>query len=97
MLTLCLPAVKKHVIKYCEKVYERSGGGLFWSVKGSGEVLDGLEVRDFNAASLSTYGCPALCTALPHSLVGDRLVDIIEGAFRGEGSPCLVCGGRNAF
>ena len=24
LLTLCLTAVKKHVIKYCEKVYERS-------------------------------------------------------------------------
>ena len=25
LLTSCLTAVKKHVIKYCEKVYERSG------------------------------------------------------------------------
>ena len=25
LLTSCLTAVKRHVIKYCEKVYERSG------------------------------------------------------------------------
>ena len=33
LLTSCLTAVKKHVIKYCEKVYERSGKILFWSIK----------------------------------------------------------------
>ena len=33
LLTLCLTAVKIHVIKYCEKVYERSGKNLFWSIK----------------------------------------------------------------
>ena len=39
LLTLCLTAVKKHVIKYYEKVYERSGKKLFWSIKNSGEIL----------------------------------------------------------
>ena len=33
LLTSCLTAVKKHVIKYCEKVYERSGKNLFWTIK----------------------------------------------------------------
>ena len=37
LLTSCLTAVKIHVIKYCEKVYERSGKNLFWSIKNSGE------------------------------------------------------------
>ena len=32
-VTSCLTAVKIHVIKYCEKVYERSGKNLFWSIK----------------------------------------------------------------
>ena len=54
-LTSCLAAVKKRVIKYCEKVYERSGKNLFWSIKNSGEILDKLKARDFNATSLSTY------------------------------------------
>ena len=43
LLTWCLTAVKKHVIKYCEKVYERSGKNLFWSIKNSGEILDKLK------------------------------------------------------
>ena len=38
MLTLCLTAVQKHVIKYCEKVYERSGKHLFWSIKNSNDL-----------------------------------------------------------
>ena len=46
---------QKHVIKYCEKVYEISGKILFWYIKNSDEVLDQLKARDFNATSLSTY------------------------------------------
>ena len=34
LLTSCLTAVKKHVIKYCEKVlYDRFGKNQFWSIK----------------------------------------------------------------
>ena len=51
LLTSCLTAVKKHVIKYCEKIYERSGINLFWSIKNSGEILDKLRARDFNATN----------------------------------------------
>ena len=29
---------------YCEKVYERSGKNLFWSIKNSGEILDNLKL-----------------------------------------------------
>ena len=32
LLTSCLTAVKNHVIRYCEKVYERSGKNLFLSI-----------------------------------------------------------------
>ena len=63
LLTSCLTAVKKHVIKYCEKVYERSGKNLFWSIKNSGEILDKLKARDFNATSLST-NCASLVADL---------------------------------
>ena len=45
LLTSCLTAVKKHVIKYCEKVYKRSGKNLFWSIKNSGEILDNLKLE----------------------------------------------------
>ena len=69
LLTSCLTAVKKHVIKYCEKVYERSGKNLFWSIKNSGEILDKLKARDFNATSLSTYDFSTLYTTLPHNLI----------------------------
>ena len=45
----------KHLIKYCEKVYKISCKNLFWSINTSGEVLDKLKARNFNATSLSTY------------------------------------------
>ena len=97
LLTSCLTAIKKHVIKYCEKVYERSGKNLFWSIKNSGEILDKLKARDFNATSLSTYDFSTLYTTLPHNLIKDKLIDLIERTFQREGSPYLACSDRNAF
>ena len=38
LLTLCLTAFNKLVIKYCEKLYETPGKNLFWSIKNSGEI-----------------------------------------------------------
>ena len=75
LLTSCLTAVKKHVIKYCEMVYERSGKNLFWSIENSGEILDKLTARDFNVTSLSTYDFSTLYTTLPHYLIKDKLID----------------------
>ena len=99
LLTSCLTAIKNHVIKYCEKVYERSGRNLylFWSIGGSCEVLGGLKSRGFRASSLSTYDFSTLYTTLTHNLVEGGLVDLIERAFRGEGSLYIACYDRNAF
>ena len=69
---------QKHVIKYCEKVYERSDKNLFWSIKTSGEVLDKLKARDFNATSLSAYNCSTLYTTLPHNLIKINLLILLK-------------------
>ena len=82
---------------YCEKVYERSRKNLFWSIKNSGEILDKLKARDFDAASLSTYDFSTLYTTLTHNLIKDKLIDLIERTFQREGSPYLACNDRNAF
>ena len=68
LFTSCLTAVKHHVIRYCEKVYERLSKNLFWSIKNSGEVLNKLKSRGFRAASLSIYDFSTLYTTLPHNL-----------------------------
>ena len=44
---------------------------LFWSIKNSGEILDKLKARDFNATSLSTYDFSTLYTTLPDNLIKD--------------------------
>ena len=74
-------------------VYERSGKNLFWSIKNSGEILDKLKARDFNATSLSTYDFSTLYTTLPHNLIKDKLIDLIER----EGTLYLAYNDRNAF
>ena len=69
---------------------------LFWSIKNSGETLDKLKTRDFNANSLSKYGFSTLNTTLPHNLIEDKLIDLNERTFQREGSFHLACNDRNA-
>ena len=38
-----------------------------------------------------------LYTNLPHNLIKDKLIDLIERTFQREGSPYLACNDRNAF
>ena len=97
LLTSCLTAVKNHVIRYCEKVYERSGKNLFWSIKNSGEVLNKLKSRGFRATSLSTYDFSTFYTTLPHNLIKEKLINLIEWTFKREGSPYIDCNERQAF
>ena len=84
LLTSCLTAVKHHVIRYCEKVYERSGKNLFWSIINSGEVLNKLKSRRFRATSMSTYDFSILYTTLPHNLIKEKLINLIEWTFKRE-------------
>ena len=70
---------------------------LFWSIRNSGEILDKLKARDFNATSLSNYDFTTLYTTLPHNLINDKRIDLIERTFQREGSPYLACNDRNAF
>ena len=97
LLTSCLTTIKNHVIKYCENVYERSGKNLFWSIRNSCEVLNKLKSRGFRASSLSSYDFSTLYTTLPHNLIKDKLVDLIERTFQREGSLYIACNDKNAF
>ena len=97
LLTSCLTAVKNHVIRICEKVYERSGKTLFWSIKNSGEVLNKLKSRGFRATSLSTYDFSSLYTTLPHNLIKEKLINVIGCTFKREGSPYIACNERQPF
>ena len=90
LLTSCLTVVKNHL-------YERSGKNLFWSIKNSGEVLNKLKSRGFRATSLSTYDFFTLFTTLPHNLIKEKLINLIEWTFKREGSPYITCNERQAF
>ena len=76
-LVLPLTAIKSHVIRYCETVYETSNKNWFWSIKNSGEVLSKLKCRGFRATSLSTYDFSTLYTTLTHNLIKEKLLDLI--------------------
>ena len=46
---------------------------------------------------MSTYDFSTLYFTLPHNLIKDILIDLIERTFQREGSPYLACNDRNAF
>ena len=60
-------------------------------------VLNKLKSRGFHASSLSTYDFSTLYTTLPHNLIKDKLVDLIERTFQREGSLYIAYNDNNAF
>ena len=89
-------AVKYHVIRCCERVYERSGKNLFWSIKNPGKVLNKLKSSGFRATSLSTYDFSTLYITLSHNLIKEKLISLIEWTFKREDSPYIACNERQA-
>ena len=85
-------------IKYCETVYERSGKNMFWPIKNSGEVLSKLKDIGYQATSLSTYDFSILYTTLPHNLIKEKILYLIERTFyKKEGKLYLACNDKKAF
>ena len=97
VLTYCLIAIKNHWIKYCDKTYEREGINYFWSIKNSTEILNKLKTKGFQASAISTYDFSTLYTMLPHNLIRNQLVDLIENTFRREEVLYLACNKERAF
>ena len=98
LLTSCLTAIKVKVIKYCETVYERSAKNMFLPIKNSGEVLSKLKDKGYQATSLSTYDFSTLYTTLPHNLIKEKLIDLIERTYyKKEGKLYLACNDKKAF
>ena len=70
---------------------------MFWSIKNSSEVLNKLKSRGFRATNLSTYDFSTLYTTLPHKLINEKLINLIEWTFKREGSHYIACNERQAF
>ena len=68
----------------------------FWSIKISYEVINKLKSRSFRANSLSTYDFSTLYSTLPHNLIKDKLLDLIEKR-QSESSLYIACNDRQAF
>ena len=54
---------------------------MFWPIKNSGEVLSKLKDIGYKATSLFTYDFSTLYTTLPHNLIKEKLLDLIERTF----------------
>ena len=71
---------------------------MFWSIQNSGEILSNMKDRGFQATGLSTYDFSTLYTTLPHNLIKEKLLDLIERTFyKKEGKLYLACNDKKAF
>ena len=95
--TSCLTAVKNHLIKYYDSCYERDGISRFWAIKNSNEVLSKLKSKDFKASTLSTNDLSTLYITLPHHLIKDKFIDLIEHTFSRQKALYLACNDQRAF
>ena len=55
------------------------------------------EKAGFRATSLSTYDFSTLYTTLPHNLIKEKLINLIEWTFKRKGSLFIACNERQAF
>ena len=69
----------------------------FWSIKNSTEILNKLKTKGFQALTISTYDFYTLYTTLPHNLIRNQLVDLIENTFRREEALYLAFNEEHAF
>ena len=97
LITSCLTAVKEHVKRYCDKAYENSGINLFWSIKNSCDVLNKLNSINNQVSSVSTYDFSTLYTTLPHDLIKEKLINLIQKTFARENRLYLACNFEKAF
>ena len=70
---------------------------LFWFIKNSGEILNKLKSRCFLAYGLSTYYFSTFYTTLPHNLIKEKLIELIDQTFNREGSLYLARNDKNAL
>ena len=97
LLTPCLTVVKNHWIRYYDTIYERGGINYFWLIINSNDVLNKFKSKNFRASKLSTYDFSTLYTTLPHHLIKDKLIDLINQTFIRENTHYLACNEKCAF
>ena len=69
---------------------------MFWSIINSGEVLNKLNVDREDSVRSFCQMIFSLYTTLPHYLIEEKLINLIEWAFKREGSPYIACNERQA-
>ena len=71
---------------------------MFWPIENSGEVLSKLKDIGYQATRSSTYDFSNLYTTLPHNLIKEKNIDLIERTFyKKEGKLYLACNDKIAF
>ena len=88
---------QKHWIRYYDAVYDRDGINYFWPIKNSNDVLNKFKSKNIKASKLSTYDFSKLYATLPHHLIKDKLIDLINQTFIRVNTQYLTCNEECVF
>ena len=80
-----------------DTVYERDVINYFRSIKNSNDVLNKFKSKNFQASKFSTYDFSILYTTLPHHLIKDKPIDLINRTFTRENTQYLACNEECVF
>ena len=78
-------------VQICQKII------YFWSIKNTNDVLNKFKSKNVQASKLSIYDFSTLYTTLPHHLIKDKLIDLINRTFIRENTQYLACNEECAF
>jgi len=96
-MTFVLQAIKTHVKKYCQKVYENSGVNLFWSIDNSLQVINAIKSKRNMVSEINTFDFSTLYTSLPLHLVKNKLIGLVKKPFAREKPTFIVVSRNKAF
>ena len=73
------------------------GINYVWPIKNSNDVLNKFKSKNFQASKLSIYDFSTLYTTLPHHLIKDKLIDLVNRTLIRENTQYLACNEECAF
>ena len=92
-----LAAVKDHAVVCSETAFSGVNVNYFWSIGSSSGVIEGLRLWGFLGSQVSSLGFSTLYTFLPHDLIEEKVLSLVEWCFNRESGAYLCASGGAGF
>ena len=77
--------------------FSNSNVNYFWSIKNSSEVIEKLQLRNFQGSQVSSFDFSTLYTSLPHDLIKEKVLFLVKWCFNRESKTYLCTSDEAGF